>query len=83
MLFIDEACYLYRDSDARDYGQEAVVILLQVMENQRDRPGHSGASTSATRPGMHGRGPSGCRRDEKPRPGTPEPLAQSGAPSVR
>ena len=38
MLFIDEACYLYRDSDARDYGQEAVVILLQVMENQRDRP---------------------------------------------
>ena len=71
MLFIDEACYLYRDSDARDYGQEAVVILLQVMENQRDRPARD------ARPGA------GCRRDEKPRPGTPEPLAQSGAPSVR
>ena len=36
VLFIDEAYYLYRDSDSKDYGQEAIEILLQVMENQRD-----------------------------------------------
>jgi hypothetical protein len=35
-LFIDEAYYLYRPENERDYGQEAVEILLQVMENQRD-----------------------------------------------
>src|SRR5215467_7852735 len=32
VLFIDEAYYLYRDSDSKDYGQEAIEILLQVME---------------------------------------------------
>ena len=36
VLFIDEAYYLYRPQNERDYGQEAIEILLQVMENQRD-----------------------------------------------
>jgi probable Rubsico expression protein CbbX len=35
-LFIDEAYYLYRPENERDYGQEAIEILLQVMENQRE-----------------------------------------------
>lgn len=35
VLFIDEAYYLYRPENERDYGQEALEILLQVMENQR------------------------------------------------
>jgi probable Rubsico expression protein CbbX len=37
VLFIDEAYYLYRDSDSKDYGQEAIEILVQVMENNRDK----------------------------------------------
>jgi probable Rubsico expression protein CbbX len=37
VLFIDEAYYLYRAHDSRDYGQETIDILLQVMENQRDK----------------------------------------------
>jgi probable Rubsico expression protein CbbX len=36
VLFIDEAYYLYRQENERDYGQEAIEILLQVMETQRD-----------------------------------------------
>jgi probable Rubsico expression protein CbbX len=36
VLFIDEACSLYRADDSRDYGQECIDILMQVMENQRD-----------------------------------------------
>lgn len=36
VLFIDEAYYLYRPDNERDYGQEAIEILLQIMENQRD-----------------------------------------------
>ncbi len=36
VLFIDEAYYLYRPENERDYGVEAIEILLQVMENQRD-----------------------------------------------
>src|ERR1700704_4301304 len=36
VLFIDEAYYLYRSENERDYGQEAIEILLQVMENQRE-----------------------------------------------
>ncbi|MHC1551405.1 CbbX protein [Phyllobacterium sp. K27] len=36
VLFIDEAYYLHRQENERDYGQEAIEILLQVMENQRD-----------------------------------------------
>ncbi|MDJ0929865.1 CbbX protein [Breoghania sp.] len=36
VLFIDEADYPYRPDNERDYGQEAIDILLQVMENQRD-----------------------------------------------
>jgi probable Rubsico expression protein CbbX len=36
VLFIDEAYYLYRPENERDYGQEAIEILLQVMENQRE-----------------------------------------------
>jgi probable Rubsico expression protein CbbX len=37
VLFIDEAYYLYRVGDSLDYGQEAIEILLQVMENDRDK----------------------------------------------
>jgi probable Rubsico expression protein CbbX len=37
VLFIDEAYYLYRPENDRDYGVEAVEILLQVMENDRDK----------------------------------------------
>jgi probable Rubsico expression protein CbbX len=36
VLFIDEAYYLYRPDNERDYGQEAIEILLQVMENNRE-----------------------------------------------
>src|SRR5579885_2866899 len=36
VLFIDEAYYLYRQENERDYGQESIEILLQVMENQRE-----------------------------------------------
>ena len=36
VLFIDEAYYLYRPENERDYGQESIEILLQVMETQRD-----------------------------------------------
>ncbi len=36
VLFIDEAYFLYRPENERDYGQEVIEILLQVMENQRD-----------------------------------------------
>ena len=37
VLFIDEAYYLFRSSDSKDYGQECIDILLQVMENDRDK----------------------------------------------
>jgi probable Rubsico expression protein CbbX len=37
VLFVDEAYYLYRPDNERDYGVEAIEILLQVMENQRDK----------------------------------------------
>jgi probable Rubsico expression protein CbbX len=37
VLFIDEAYYLYRPENERDYGQEAIEILLQVMEAERDK----------------------------------------------
>ena len=36
ILFIDEAHHLYKPDNERDYGSEAVELLLQVMENQRD-----------------------------------------------
>jgi probable Rubsico expression protein CbbX len=36
VLFIDEAYYLYRPENERDYGQEAIEILLQVMESERE-----------------------------------------------
>jgi transcriptional regulator GlxA family with amidase domain len=36
VLFIDEAYYLYKTGNERDYGGEAIEILLQVMENHRD-----------------------------------------------
>jgi probable Rubsico expression protein CbbX len=36
VLFIDEAYYLYRPENERDYGQEAIEILLQMMESRRD-----------------------------------------------
>jgi len=36
VLFIDEAYYLYKPENERDYGQEAIEILLQVMENHRN-----------------------------------------------
>jgi probable Rubsico expression protein CbbX len=37
VLFIDEAYYLHRPENERDYGQETIEILLQVMENDRDK----------------------------------------------
>jgi len=37
VLFIDEAYYLFNVADSRDFGQEAIGILLQVMENDRDK----------------------------------------------
>jgi probable Rubsico expression protein CbbX len=37
VLFIDEAYYLYRPENERDYGQEAIEMLLQVMEAERGR----------------------------------------------
>jgi probable Rubsico expression protein CbbX len=37
VLFIDEAYALYRAEDSKDYGQECIDILLQVMENERDK----------------------------------------------
>lgn len=36
VLFIDEAYYLFRPENERDYGQEAIEILLQIMEDRRD-----------------------------------------------
>ncbi|CAN5118668.1 CbbX protein [soil metagenome] len=36
VLFIDEAYYLYREDNERDYGQETIEILLQMMENDRE-----------------------------------------------
>jgi probable Rubsico expression protein CbbX len=36
VLFIDEAYQLYKPDNERDYGAEAIELLLQVMENQRD-----------------------------------------------
>jgi probable Rubsico expression protein CbbX len=35
VLFIDEAYYLHRPENERDYGQEAIEVLLQVMESER------------------------------------------------
>ncbi|MGH3267356.1 MAG: AAA family ATPase, partial [Trebonia sp.] len=37
VLFIDEAYYLHRPENERDYGVEAIEILLQVMESERER----------------------------------------------
>jgi probable Rubsico expression protein CbbX len=37
VLFIDEAYYLYKPENERDYGGEAIEILLQVMEAERDK----------------------------------------------
>ena len=37
ILFIDEAYYLHRPENERDYGQEAIEVLLQVMESERHR----------------------------------------------
>ena len=50
VLFIDEAYYLYRPENERDYGQEAIEMLLQAMENQR---GDSSSSWPATRNGWN------------------------------
>jgi len=36
VLFIDEAYYLYRQENERDYGQQTIEILLQIMESQRE-----------------------------------------------
>ena len=35
VLFIDEAYTVYRSDNERDYGREAVELLLQAMENDR------------------------------------------------
>jgi hypothetical protein len=53
VLFIDEAYYLYRPENERDYGQEAIEILLQIMESQR-----SHAEISAAADGQRHRPPS-------------------------
>jgi probable Rubsico expression protein CbbX len=37
VLFIDEASALYQPDNSKDFGQEAIEILLQVMENERDK----------------------------------------------
>jgi hypothetical protein len=37
VLFIDEAYHHYRDGSGKDYGQEAIEVMMQVMENQRDQ----------------------------------------------
>jgi len=62
VLFIDEAYYLYRPENERDYGMEAIEILLQVMEAQRDRlvvifAGYKGAMETFFRsnPGLSSR----------------------------
>jgi len=62
VLFIDEAYYLHRPDNERDYGQEAIEILLQVMENQREDlvvilAGYSERMTSffASNPGFRSR----------------------------
>ncbi len=62
VLFIDEAYFLYRPENERDYGQEAIEIMLQVMENQRDDlvvilAGYKDRMTSffASNPGMSSR----------------------------
>lgn len=62
VLFIDEAYYLYRQENERDYGQEAIEILLQVMENQREDlvvilAGYKDrmANFFQSNPGMHSR----------------------------
>src|SRR5438105_1605487 len=62
VLFIDEAYYLYRPDNERDYGQEAIEILLQVMENQREDlvvilAGYGGRMTNffASNPGFRSR----------------------------
>jgi len=36
VLLIDEAYYLYNAGNDRDYGQESIEILLNVMENQQE-----------------------------------------------
>lgn len=62
VLFIDEAYYLYRAENERDYGQEAIEILLQFMENRRDDlvvilAGYKGKMDKffQSNPGMHSR----------------------------
>src|SRR5437868_5000914 len=62
VLFIDEAYYLHRPDNERDYGQEAIEILLQVMENQREDlvvilAGYGGRMTNffASNPGFRSR----------------------------
>merc|ERR1712099_87283 len=36
VLLVDEAYYLYNASNDRDYGQESIEILLNIMETQQD-----------------------------------------------
>jgi len=36
VLLVDEAYYLYNAANDRDYGQESIEILLNVMENNKD-----------------------------------------------
>ena len=37
VLFVDEAYHLYRDGSGKDYGHEAIEVMMQVMENDRDQ----------------------------------------------
>merc|ERR1711937_546174 len=36
ILLVDEAYYLYNAANDRDYGQESIEILLNIMENNKD-----------------------------------------------
>ena len=60
ILFIDEAYYLHRPENERDYGQEAIEVLLQVMESERQQPGRDHGrlqgADGAVLPGQPGHG---------------------------
>ena len=75
VLFIDEAYYLYRPENERDYGQEAIEILLQVMENHRDDLIYALAAGGwGARERISELGRVGCMRDRE----GPVPVQQIG-----
>ena len=80
VLFIDEAYYLYRAADSKDYGQEAIDIMLQVMEKERDKlvvilAGYKNRMDDffEINPGMHSRiAPARPSAGTGPEPGPPQ-----------